>query len=82
MGTALTGELRMQQEKYCAAAGLRLLAPRPLTSWRAGAPYRNWDRSGQHLAPKLLITSLPLPSRTAPADFAFETSRTGGGTKL
>lgn len=44
LGTALTGGLRMQQEKYCAAAALSLLAPRPLTSWRAEAPCRDWDR--------------------------------------
>ena len=80
LGTALTGGLRMKQEKNRAAAAQSLLAPRPLTLWRLVGQPRGWgsmhgsgkENGGTHLAGNQLITSVPSPPRAAPADSAFE----------
>lgn len=62
----------MQQEKYCAAAALSLLAPRPLTSWGLGLHSETGTEEWSTPGGKAAHHQSPSTPRAAPAASAFE----------
>lgn len=85
LGTALTGGVRLQQEKNCAAAALILLAPMPLTLWRPAGQPRGWgsmhglgkENGGQHTWLETRSSPvLPLPQGLPLLTLLLKSSRT------